>query len=102
MKCLIVNAEKIEYPSKKTGELMKAIVLDVVCNNINSTSGKKTLTSFIYSNVALYNTLLLTCNGNLSEYSNRLCNIDYDNNKNIIGFEFIETDKENPAVVWGF
>ena len=102
MKCLIVNAEHISYTSKKTGELMKAIVLDVVCNNVNSTSGKKVMTSFIYSNVALYNMLLVTCNEKLSYYNNRLCNIDYDNNKNIVGFEFIETDKENPAVTWGF
>jgi len=100
MKCLIVNAKHIEYPSKKTGELMKAVVLDLVCNNMNSASGKTVIISFIYSNVALYNTLMLTCNGKLEEYSNSLCNIDYDNNKNIVGFEFIKTEK--PAVTWGF
>ena len=100
MKCLIVNAEHVKYPSKKTGELMKMIVLDVVCNNMNSSSGKKVMTSFIYSNVASYNMLMLTCNGKLDKFNNRLCNIDYDNNKNIVGFDFINTDK--PAVTWGF
>ena len=100
MKCLIVNAEHVKYPSKKTGELMEMIVLDVVCNNMNSSSGKKVITSFIYSNVALYNTLLLTCNGKLEEYNNTLCNIDYDNNKNIVGFDFIKTEK--PPVEWRF
>ena len=102
MKCLIVNAKHIEYPSKKTGELMKAIVLDLVCNDMNSSSGKKVTTSFIYSNVALYGILTLSCNSKFEELNNLLCNIEYDNSKNIVGFDFIKTDSDKPAVTWRF
>lgn len=104
MKCLIVCTQHIEYPDKHTGELKKAIILNLVANNINSSSGKTVISPspFIYSNVALYNTLLLGSNGDFSEYDNCLCNVEFDNRKNIVGFDFIKTDKDNPPVIWGF
>ncbi len=102
MKCLIVNAKSFNYTDKKTGETVSAIVLDVVKNTLANSSGKGTKELFIGKNYQeeLYNMLSLTCNGDFSSYSNQLCDIEFDDNKNISGFEFIKTDK--PAVTWGF
>ena len=102
MKCLIVNAKSFNYTDKKTGELVPAIVLDVVKNTLGNSSGKGVTNLFIGKNFneALYNTLSLTCNGDFNSYSNQLCNVDFDENKNIVAFEFIKTEK--PAVTWGF
>lgn len=102
MKCLIVNAKSFTYNDKKTGEIVPAIVLDVVKNTLANSSGKGTKELFIGKNYqeALYNMLTLTCNGDFNTYANQLCDIEFDDSKNIVGFEFVKTDK--PAVTWGF
>lgn len=102
MKCLIVNAKSFSYTDKKTGEVVPAIVLDVVKNVLTNASGKGTKELFIGKNYqeALYNMLALTCNGDYSAYANQLCDIEFDDSKNIVSFDFIKTDK--PPVVWNF
>lgn len=102
MKCLIVNAKSFTYTDKNTGEVVPAIVLDVVKNTLVNSSGKGVKELFIgkvYQD-ALYNMLSLACNGDFSTFANRLCNVEFDDNKNIVSFDFIKTEK--PAVTWGF
>lgn len=102
MKCLIVNAKSFTYNDKKTGEIVPAIVLEVVKNTFSNSSGKGVSNLFIGKNFneALYNMLSLTCNGDFNSYTNQLCDVDFDENKNIVGFDFVKTEK--PAVTWGF
>lgn len=102
MKCLIVNAKSFNYTDKKTGEVVPAISLDVVKNTLSNSSGKGVKELFVGKKYqeALYDILKLTCNNDFKFYTNRLCNIDFDDNKNIVGFDLIKTDK--PPVIWGF
>lgn len=102
MKCLIVNAKSFTYKDKETGEVVPAIVFEFVKNTLLNSSGKGVSDLFVGKKYqeSLYNMLAVTCNGNFSEFNNRLCNIEFDENKNVTNFEFVKTEK--PAVTWGF
>ncbi|MDE6833610.1 MAG: hypothetical protein K2J39_05115 [Ruminococcus sp.] len=102
MKCLIVNVKSFDYKDKKTGESVPALVLEVVKSTLSNASGKGVGDFFIGKNrqEALYNLIELGCNGDFSLYFNSLCDIEFDDQKNVIGFDLIKT--EELPVIWGF
>lgn len=102
MKCLIVNAKSFSYTDKATKETVPAVVLDVVKNVAVNASGKGVKELFIGKKYQeeLYNTLALVCNGQFSTLNGKLVNFEFDDDKNIVSFEIVKTEK--PAVTWGF
>lgn len=102
MKCLIVNANSFQHKDKQTGELVSAISFDVVGKNLSNSSGKCVMKLYVGTRyqLTLYNILIASCNGDASNFNNTFVEIEFDNNKNIVDFEAIKTDK--PVVTWGF
>ena len=102
MKCLIVDARSFRHKDKYTGEMVDAISLDVVGINLSNASGKCVLSPYIgkKSQLVLYNTIMASCNDDVTKLNDTLCYIEFDNKKHVVGFEPIETDE--PAVIWGF
>lgn len=103
MKCLIVNAKSFEYTDKKTGEVTAAIVFDVVSRNRKNKSGRGVIGGiFIGKKIdeELYNIVLFSCNGNLDDLQDKICNLDYDNEKNLVDFELVKSEKS--PVTWNF
>ena len=104
MKCLIVNANSFQHKDKHTGEVLDAIGLGVVGKNLSNSSGKCVMNLYVgkKTQLSLYNILMASCNGDTSNFNNTLVDIEFDNRKNIVGFEAVKADKDNPAVIWGF
>lgn len=102
MKCLIVNAKSFSYTDKSTKETVPAVVLDVVKNVAINSSGKGVKELFIGKKYQeeLYNMLALSCNGQFSFFNGKLVDFEFDDDKNIVNFEIVKTEK--PVVTWGF
>lgn len=105
MKCLIVNAKGFDYTDKKTGEFTSAIVFDVVSRNRKNKSGRGVIAGIFIGkkfDEELYNFVICACNGNPDEFQDKICHLDYDNEKNLVDFECVKSDSEDPPVIWNF
>lgn len=103
MKVLIVGSQLINYVDKKTGEPCSMIKLAGVRNDINSFGGKTVMEIFIVNKYqpSVYSGILNRY-PDLNNFKDTLVNVDYDNNKQLCGFDILPKDDKNSAVVWGF
>lgn len=104
MKCIIVNAKHFDYTDKKTGELTSAVVFDVVSRNRKNKSGRGVIGGiFIGKSIdeELYNFVMSSCDSNPDLLQDKVCHLDYDNEKNLVDFE-VNADDCDPPVIWNF
>lgn len=105
MKCVIVNAKSFDYTDKRTGELTSAVVFDVVSRNRKNKSGRGVIGGIFVgksTDEELYNLVMQSCDCNPDSLQDKICLLDYDNEKNLVDFEYVKSDDDDPPVLWNF